>query len=859
MNKEKTKKLAFAVVAMVMAGSMAFSLAACGGNGGGDGGDGNTPGGGGTDITEIKDLYGVLNEDGSINYDAYERTSAVTLNIGIGHNSASTSTSFQNIGQEVTLPDGKTYSQGDMKPAWAQMGEDLNITWNDVYQGQATNSNLDYILSNNDGSTGVSYYTNTDIFTSDLSIVVEKASAQAASILNLADYLDYMPNFKKFLIENPVVYLSLLQDGMNTTTGDGQVLYVAPYFDGNDDIERYCIVRQDWVEILLNGDTATTGSTAWGKAASVEGGYMGTTGSYSIESLNADGTEKITITKNYEAAKTAAQSSATALGQAIAAAGLDNYTGESGNIVDIMNAVIEANQSVTGAQLVNIYRAYIDVCYQKDGQPYYTSATRANVFNGYDACWDVDDLVAILRCVMTNASALGGNVGGIAPRSGQNDRTPDMVRLAAQLYGVRGADSRNEYTYVDANGVLQDARADEDIYNAMAKFNLLLQEGLVADYSATSFAATAGTTAKDGSGTDYFMMYDYVQTQTVNGFYAEDSTLTGTVVDDDYNFSPILTPVSYWDTDSDGDKETAMRFTESWRSVKTSGIALNGSLASNPEKLKAALQFVDYLYSEDGQIVSTFGPMASSADGDDGFWYNTVATTQQESAGQYFTYKGVKYYGSYYKGEYTPTITSKLYDSFKGKDVNGWNVTDNSVVSNSALNFTNYARQLIGSTLPVGVKSQSFEYQLTSEYGRVGSDKVGQALAMGVIKGLSLEIDADNYWYTCVPTGLPVPQEDQTDILDYSTQTNFKYLTGTQKDNKNFYSIFNWIILNGTSSTYNQQDVQVTYTSISNLFEQTVGGTDTIATLATRREGALNRGWQQALRYWAYLSSVTAE
>ena len=856
MNKEKTKKLAFAVVAMVMAGSMAFSLAACGGGGGEEGepnpGPGPNPGG---DITEVKDKYGVLNEDGTINYAAYERETPVTLNIGIGHNSLATGTSFQNIGQEIVLPDGKTYSQGAMKPAWVQLGADLNITWHDVFQGKATNSNLDYILSNNDGATGETYYKNTDIFTSDLSIVVEKAAGGAASVLNLADYLDYMPNFKTFLLENPVVYLSLLQDGMDTTTGEDQVLYVAPYFDGNDDIERYCIVRQDWVEILLNGNTATEGSTAWGKATSVEGGHMGTTGSYSIESLNADGTDKITITKNYADALAAAKSASTPLGQAISAAGLSSYTGTSGNIVDIMNAVIAANQNVTGAQLVNIYRAYIDVCYQVNGEAYYTAATRANVFNGYDACWDVDDLVAILRCVTTNAQALGGNVGGIAPRSGQNDRTPDMVRLAAQLYGVRGADSRNENTYIDAHGNIQDARQDADIYNAMAKFNLLYQEGLIANYSSTSFKATAAA----NGGTDYFMMYDYVQTQTVNGFYAEDPTLTGVTVDDGYDLAPILTPVSYWDDDSDGTKDTAMRFTESWRSVKTSGIALNGSLASNPDKLKAALQFVDYLYSEDGQIVSTFGPMATNSDGNGGFWYNEEATSQQIAAGEYFTYKGVKYAGSYYKGDYTPTITDDLYSSFKGNEVNGWSVKENSVVSNSALNFTNYARQLIGSTLPVGVKSQSFEYQLTSECGRTGSDKVGQALAMGVIKGLSLQIDADNYWYTCVPTSLPVPQELQTGVLDSSAQQNFKYLTGTQKSDKNFYSIFNWIIMNGTSSTYNQQDVVVTYTSIDNLLNCTVGGTDSILKLATSRESTLNEGWRQAKEYWAYLSTVTAE
>lgn len=851
----KTKKLAFAAVSVVMAGTMALSLAACAPSTNDDGS--NNGGKPVTDIYDIKDEYGVLNEDGTLNYDAYERASGVTLNLGIGHNSITTSTAFgSTLGAQITLPDGNQYEAGDMKPAWVQMGADLNISWNDVYAGQQTSKNLEYILTNQDEQGTI--YDHTDIFTSDLSEVVSYA-ASGTSILNLADYLDYMPNFKIFLLENPVVYLSLLQTGMSTTNGSGQKLYVAPYFDGNDDIERYCLIRQDWADMLLNGDTATTGSTAWGKSTSVTS-YMQQTGKLTVDAVSPEGehTATIKVVKNYDNVVTQLKASGSALATAYNDIAGEAYTGTSGNIIDVMNAALAKNSNANGTQLVNLYRAYIDACYQnEDGTQHYSAANRSDLFNGYDACWDVDDLVAILRCVMTNASALGGNVGGIMPRSSANDRTPDMVRLAAQLYGVRGADSRNEYTYIDAQGNLKDARASQDIYNAMANFNKLYQEGLIADYSsAGSFSGSCGTAGDN----DYFMMYDYVQTQTLNGFYAEDATITGVTVDDGYTFAPIITPLAKWDVDGDGNHTDIMRFTESWRSVKTSGIALNGSLANagNEEKLKAALQFVDYLYSDDGQIVSTFGPMATNAEGDGGFWYNEEATDAQVSAGQYFTYKGVKYSGSYYKGTYTPTITDKLYDSFKGKTVDGWSVTSNSTISNSKLNFTNYARQLIGSTLPVGVKSQSFEYQLTSKMGQQGADVVGQAITLGVIKGLSLEIDPDNYWYTCVPTSLPVSSRYQTDVLDSSTQINFKYLTGTQKDNKNFFSIFNWIILHGTNTTYNQQDVSVTFTSVANLMEQKLG-TYSIQELATSRETALENGWSTAQSYWTFISSQTKE
>ena len=72
------------------------------------------------------------------------------------------------------------------------------------------------------------------------------------------------------------------------------------------------------------------------------------------------------------------------------------------------------------------------------------------------------------------------------------------------------------------------------------------------------------------------------------------------------------------------------------------------ALAYDKDKLIAALQFVDYLYSEDGQIVSTFGPMAKNANGEGGFWYNEVQANPVETQNEdgtvsknYFTYKEI--------------------------------------------------------------------------------------------------------------------------------------------------------------------------------------------------------------------------
>ncbi|MDE6586176.1 MAG: hypothetical protein K2K80_05815 [Clostridia bacterium] len=867
----KNKKLAVAVVSTVMAGTMVFSLAAC---------NPTTPVKPGPEPEKGsgKDLYGIIDKDtGNINYGVYGDRDKVTLNLAVGHEGKVNSTAFQTLQDEITLPDGKKYNDGNLKPAWAQMGEDLNITFNDVWDGTKAADNLGALTKVD--STGHTKYENTDLFTSDLSKIVE---AKTTSFLNLADYLDYMPHFKAFLEANPVVYLSLLQEGMETTgadAGKGQTIYVAPYFDGYNDIERYCLIRQDWADKLLNGDTATTGSVAFDVGCRQYNGndktltyngisvqpYMQGTGKLAVDSANADGTAVIKIVKNYDNVVAEIKKDGTPLKAAYEAIAGAAYTGTSGNIVAIQNAALTANPKATGDKLVDLFRAYVDACYQtEDGKQYYAADKRSNLFNGYDACWDVDDLVAMLRCVMTNASALGSaEVGGITPREGNNNRTPDLIRLGGQLYGVRGTASTLEYDYIDSEGNLHDARNDAEFYTVAENMNALFKEGLIANFnSGYDFTATGGiitTGSKSGKEVECFMEWDYSQTQTQYGFYMEDKTISGApdALDKEgtYRFGAIVTPVAKWDVDGDGNHTDVMRFSESWRSTKTGGLAANGAIASNPDKLKATLQFIDYLYSSDGQIVSTFGPKGD-AEGKGGFWYGKEATQEEINAGNYFIYKGVKYSGYDYKGKITPKITTDVYDSFRGKSVNNWKVSDNSNVTKAALSFTNYARYLVGSTLPVGVKDQSFENQLTSKMGEAGATKVSTGLALGTIKGMSLDIDENNWWYTCVPSGLPISDEDNTDYLKTSFMTNYKHLYG---DTKNSYSIMAWIILYGTDSTYSCNKVEVAYTSTADLLTKQIDkdkDAPTVKELTESREYAYGNAWDLAKDYWNYIKST---
>ena len=96
-------------------------------------------------------------------------------------------------------------------------------------------------------------------------------------------------------------------------------------------------------------------------------------------------------------------------------------------------------------------------------------------------------------------------------------------------------------------------------------------------------------------------------------------------------------------------------------------------------------------------------------------------------------------------------------------------------------NYTNYARQFLGSTLSF-MKSQAFEYQCTHEVGREGAGKISTAIGLGTIKHPLLAVNEENMWYTSVPTVLPTTKEDNQ-LLGTFTDLTEKF--GTSKDSQN--------------------------------------------------------------------------
>lgn len=782
MNKEKTKKLAIAAVAMVMAGSMAFSITAC---------QPKAPGPDGDGTGDYEQGYAPkLDADGKLDY---AEGTELRMNVGY-YNSDQTKAArmtynSSELTTKVTLPDGKDYSSGSLKPAWQAMQDELKVKFTDVFQN---NNNEEQItLPKNDGT--MNEY---DLITSSAAAMTQNTDV----LLNLEPYLDVMPNYKHFLDSNPALYYSLTS---NTTNGD---MYYAPYFDGFNDIEKYTLAEKNWLDDVLNasdedlaavtttfaGQGAKKGSEVDATKASVRS-YMGTTGSWEVDSTDPDDVTKLVKAKvDYDAALAAAKS-ANGLGAAISAAKGSAYTGDSGNIVDIMNDVITATKGdVTGGELIKILQEYIDVAYTLGGEAY---ADRADVFNSVSAAWDVDLMVAAMRCVVASPALIGedvaniGNLYGLAGRQPSTQRRTDLTAMAGELYGIRGMESRYEYLYIDDEGTIQDARLKAETFDLVDRMSEMVDEGLL--YIGESNVQGARDTSK---GPSPLFMHDYSQTQTTTGY-----------TDETYNVSPIVNAVSRWDTDDDGSHETIMRFTESWRSVKNTGFCVSkAAVANNPDKLSAVLAFIDYLFSNDGQLIMTYGAQSTNGDTNpNGWWYADEATdvTLEEVAEQvegseqwtikaeyetdYFVYKNTVYKSMVDYVRAIPKLTTANITLFEGGEVNDFKL--DGVVTNqtASYSYTNYARYIMGATFPIGNKDQGFEYQCTAQCALDGAGIVSQALANGAIKHVTLSLaEGQSLWYMIAPTSLALDSNQQANLTNDEQSMFTTYYFKNSSDTK---------------------------------------------------------------------------
>lgn len=647
------------------------------------------------------------------------------LRMATGYNSTKTGLSFHADifpeGQSsITLSNGKTYNVGDLKPTWVEVENVLKVDFEDKYTGTSASDQFKFWQDRLD---------EVDMVSGTASQLTE--NGVAGKLVDISKYLDHMPNFKAYLEANPIVRLSITGD---TETG---AIYFSPYFDGVNDIERMPLMRTDWVQKLLNGKGEFTAEASKNLADASYTPYMPTTGTVEIDVVKADGSGVEKVTKNYTAA---------------------------GNIIAKMNEEL-AKGAVTGVQAVNMLRTYIDTAYNG-----YYGENRADLFIGQNAAWDADELVALLRCVVANPQTLNGTdtVQGLFSREDNNNqRKVDMFRFAGTLFGVRGLESRQDYLYIGHDGLLHDARQEEATYVAIERMNAMAKEGLISTAYVKNEAGKTDSYLQNDNG---FMHYDYNQTQTV---YNETKLQAGE------KYMAVLVPVARW---NDGTGETFMRFTESWRSVKTDGWGISAAgVAGDNDKLHAALAIIDYAYSEKGMILMSYGP--------DEF-------IKTKADGSYVTFN--------FNGQQMPVIADSTYEEL-------WTLADG--------NYTNYARMYLGSTLSFA-KSQAFEYQCTHAVGKEGAGKISTAIGLGVIKHPELAI-TENPWWTSVPTVLPNTADENAKINELADLTSSgKFSQSKGKSN----ILIDFICAGYEGSTYGSSAAEVAAKVAAKVSDGGMGG-----------------------------------
>jgi putative aldouronate transport system substrate-binding protein len=483
------------------------------------------------------------------------------------------------------------------------------------------------------------------------------------------------------------------------------------------------LVRQDWVEKLLDGDTLPTLDTGvpLTKAYSAFGPESVNS---TVAVMNEAETGTTTVTKKHTA-----------------------------NIITTQNALTTMN----GSTLVKALRDYIDATYNG-----VYGTKRSQLFCGYRSAYDVDELVALYRCVKTNGAFLTGDatkateIVPLYPRENTNDRTGDLWRLT-QFFGVRGGESRKDFLYVGSDGKLVDARGNADMQKALGKLHEMYQEGLILK-EFTSKTTGSGKfenyLQKNNLG---FSTYDYDQTQTVYNDPENANHPSGVT---DYLFTSILPAVADWRGDG-----KYFHYTESWRSVKTEGWFITADTAKDASQLSRSLALFDYLYSDEGNRLMSYGPDGYLAKNSDG----TIKTMA-------------------YQGKQVPVLSDDCKKELKEL---------------AAGNYTNYYRYWLGATYPVGyVKQQGMEYQTVQALAQPGLDDINNAIALGVLQHVNFKSNTDHF-YDIVPTTLAFNEAEQTQL-----NSNFANLSSQISNDKSKSNVWSNIVMEGfgTYNTYDYSD-----------------------------------------------------
>ncbi len=586
--------------------------------------------------------------------------------------------------------ENKSYVQDDMLPVFKAFQEKLNTTFRDAsnYVGSDDNGSKTQVVNNQFKSlTDNTKYI--DLFYNSTSNI--NTLGESGDIVDLHDYLQYMPNFSAFLENNPSVKRSLQKNGS---------IYYTPYFDGYNAIERSLVADTAMIELVLDGENDTTKDTATDQGHRAKGiaaiefqPFINANYNYGNNDL------KLVVSKN----------------------GVAKYitVKQTENIIKQQNASMTAGAS--GAQLRAQLRAYLTEAFGSEIGEGKTYSKLSDIYTSESAAYNTDELVALMRVIKASSELISGDanteIETLLPRGDKDGSRTANILDFMKVFGIQGLDSEANDLYYDADGNLNYLGTTQASYDALDLMSQLYDEGLILGnfhYKPASGAANDayitkyfGHTAAENTLGYGFMIYDYTASTTgaantqANGIGVLDSNRKGTFANTEYKgFMPILSPITYWATENgydasttrltDRSKMTLLRYEESNRALKTTAWCIP---TTSDNKAKAA-QLMDYLFTTEGRRVNDFGPSS--------YWEDGKADS--------FSYQSEK----------TPTFCAKLKEmisDLKGSD------------------FWTFMRNTLGGTHGIGyVRTSSINYQATNDYAKVGQNRLDSSITSGATK-----------------------------------------------------------------------------------------------------------------------------
>ena len=630
-------------------------------------------------------------------------------------------------GQTTNPIDGLTYSQDDQLPAWKAFQTNVGLTKinqaGNYGEDDATNYSSFKGAKEDEGVYRDKNNNITDLFYNTTTNLNELGDD--GQLLDLTRYIDgdKMPYFKAYLDKNPAIRTEI--------THNGKIFYT-PYLDGYQAIERNYMMDVAQVAKLLDEEYTGLGNVPAGAGATGKGlnGAPQAQPFINADYNYPDATTQIDIVNPSTGAKVQVTVNRTT------------------NIIKQQNELLAAG--TTGGALIEQFKDYADAAYGNIITTYY-GGDYSKIFTSVGACYNADDLVALLRIFKANPDVLYGSstydeVVPVFPRGQANNRVENILNFGATLYGVQGRGSEYDHLFFGADGKIHDFDTQTASYDMLDKLHALYSEKLIQQNFWNGSSGTAGLDtffkkSKDGTSTYGLMEYDYIATQAAaNDIYKGVGTKTSSRKSAacGYDFSTeevkgvnaILSPLTYvstssyaWDQALDNKTgKTLTRYYEENRSVKNTSWAIpNGS-----DNIPAAIALMDYMFSTKGWEIQNFGP--------DGYWD----------------------YGVVLGEENTPVIKQTVLDHY----------------SSTGLDFWNYCRGFIGSTHGIGhYRPTTLDMQATNFYAQESYTNLALACNTGVQIFSKAKTEGFD-WKTSMP--MAVFSTLSTDVSNtYAGVTNF--------------------------------------------------------------------------------------